>query len=169
MKGQVSVNFTLTYKVELLNFAKFEFEFEMTPVLLSLATDLYSTSMLGDNCLWTYYNWHTLYFNTRFTKTFRQCGYNFKKFVDRADSILDIPATILNTPFGDQFYCDYDDLFGVDTQTWNLVSGSLADLIPIDIVKNLLNRDDYVLFSYCLGSLDWAGYLIPSGKGDKQS
>ena len=67
LKGQASVNLTATYKVELLNFAKFEFEFELVPILASLGTDMYSTSMLGDNCFWTYYNYHSFNFNTRFS------------------------------------------------------------------------------------------------------
>jgi len=62
----------------------------MVPFVFSLGFDGYSSSILGDNCLWTYYNYHTLLYKTRYTKQIKSCEYNLEKFVDQADDVLDI-------------------------------------------------------------------------------
>jgi hypothetical protein len=142
---QPSLNLTTTWKVSILNSFKFEYEFEITPLLFTLGADLYSNSMLGDNCVMAYYNYETLRFDSRIKKNIKQCSFDFKR-------ILVDPST-----FG--FGCEYDEIFGTDKQHLKFLSGSLSEFVPFAALRNALNKDDYVFFSYCLGSLDWARFI----------
>ena len=65
------MNFTIRYKVDILDFFRFEWEVNLVPVIANIAFDMYTNSLLGDNCIWAYYNYHTLLFDTRFTKNIK--------------------------------------------------------------------------------------------------
>lgn len=76
--GQVSLNLTTTIKVEVMNFAKFTFEFEFVPFLFGLGTSMYTNSALGDNCSWMHAEFQALALRTRVTKNIKRCGKNLK-------------------------------------------------------------------------------------------
>lgn len=63
----------------------------------------------------------------------------------------------------DGFGCEYDEIFGRNIQHIKFLSGSLSDFVPFAVIRNALNSEDYVFWSYCLGSLDWGRILTPHG------
>ena len=143
---------------------RWEFEFEFVPIIATLAFDAYTSSILGDNCFWGFYNYHTLLFNTRVTKNIKQCGYNFKNVVQKADNLLDVVPQLFKS---DLITCDYDELMGNNRQDWKFMSGRLVDLILPTSIAEFANQDDYWFTSHCFGSLDWAGFLIPPKSNGK--
>lgn len=71
VKVQGSVNLTLSWKLQIFDMMKFNIEFDLAPIVGTLAMDAYSTSVLGDNCFWLYYNYHLMNFNTKLSKQFK--------------------------------------------------------------------------------------------------
>jgi len=49
-KTSISMNLTNNYKIELANLARFGIELNFVPVLVELHSDMYTTSVLNDNC-----------------------------------------------------------------------------------------------------------------------
>jgi len=49
-QSSFSMNLTNNYKVEIANFARFGVELNFVPLLIDLHTDMYTTSVLNDNC-----------------------------------------------------------------------------------------------------------------------
>lgn len=89
-KVQASMNFTVNYKVQVLDLIKVDFEFEFVPALITFGVKHYSTSYLGDNCIWAYTNHHTLMYQTRVTKNIARCGMNARDKIAEADSWDDL-------------------------------------------------------------------------------
>jgi hypothetical protein len=136
---QGSMNLTVSWKLHFLDMVKLEFEYEFTPLLLDLGLDFYSTSYLGDNCIWGYYTYETLQFNTRLTKNIRKCSFDVKRQLSKANSLGELPMALLRIDRG--FGCDYDEVWGRDVQHLKFLSGSLSDFIPGSLanLRNILN------------------------------
>ena len=66
-------------------------EFEFVPFVGTVALDMYSTSLMQDNCIWMQYNTHVLQYNTRLTQNLAQCEAGLKDAIVNADSILSVP------------------------------------------------------------------------------
>jgi hypothetical protein len=86
-KFQGSWNFTLTAKFELFNFYRFTYEFQFVPMMAEFAIDSYTTAYLEDNCIWSYYNYHTWMYETRIGSNMKQCGFNLRDVVENNEKI----------------------------------------------------------------------------------
>ena len=117
MKLSVSMNFTIRYKVDILDFIRYEFEFNLVPMIFNVAYAYSSSSLFGDNCIEAYYNYHTLMFDTRMTKNIKKCDWNIKDAVIRSSSFDHLLETIFNTPAAaaDMFKCEFDEIDGPNT------------------------------------------------------
>ena len=91
---QASMNFTTNFKVQILNLVKLDLEFEFVPALVTFGVKHYSTSYLGDNCIWLYTNHHALLYETRLTKNIARCGMNIKDKILGADSWDDLQSIL---------------------------------------------------------------------------
>jgi hypothetical protein len=162
MNTQLAANLTFNFRYSMFNIYKIDFEVEMVPLLMNVGGDIYSTSYLGDNCMWTYYNYHTWYMENRMEQNFARCKLDMKDYIDDAPSLGDVPEYLMSNPLK-YFKCQYDDKEGRDIKALKFVSGDLISAYPLfQEYTSLMNRDDQVFFSYCLGNMDWATSLIPS-------
>lgn len=109
-KLQTTVNITARYKVQIMNFTQLEWEVNFVPLLFNLGVDSYSTSLIGDNCFWFYYQVDTMMVDTTFTKHVKECSFNVKTFVEEADSYSDIITNFMEHP--NQVTCEYNPLYG---------------------------------------------------------
>ena len=134
-----------------MNFTQLEWEINLVPLLLNLGVDSYSTSLIGDNCFWFYYEIDTMLVDTTFTKRIKDCAFNVRTLVDQADSYTDIVTKFIEQP--NQFECEYNELNGPNRQKWNFMSGRM----PVDFLQR-----DRTFLSHCMGSIDWSFWLIPS-------
>ena len=107
-----SLNLTARFRVQLLDFVRLEWEFEFVPLIAKVGIDAYTTSVIGDNCVWGYYNWHTLQMNTRFTKNIKRCHSNIAGAIQRSDGVFDIFSAMSSMPLASQVVCEFDDLVG---------------------------------------------------------
>jgi hypothetical protein len=57
-KVEMALNFTANLKVQVLNYVIADLEIEFTPVMATAGLKSYSTTFVGDNCLWVYSNYH---------------------------------------------------------------------------------------------------------------
>ena len=69
-------------------------EFDFAPILITFGLKSYTTDYLGDNCLWTYTNHHTMLYETRLTKNIARCGMNIRDKIDDAQDWTDIEKDI---------------------------------------------------------------------------
>ena len=95
-KTEISTNLTLSIKSEILNFFRFEYEFEFVPFIAEFAFDSYETMSLGDNCMWAYYKWNTLLYETRIRKKIKECGFNLKSEIEQIESLNKISSIFDN-------------------------------------------------------------------------
>jgi hypothetical protein len=77
-KTQFSLNLTATFKFEILEFFRYEFEFQFVPIIFDVGFDTYATSNFEDNCFWGYYTFHTLLVDTYVHQNTKSCGFNLK-------------------------------------------------------------------------------------------
>ena len=96
-KSELTTNFTFSIKSEILNFLRFEYEFEFVPFILKFGFDTYETMTLGDNCMWFYYGWNSMQYETRIRKKIKECGFNLKTLIDEAEDISSIFENISNS------------------------------------------------------------------------
>jgi hypothetical protein len=57
-KAEAAVNITANWKIQIMNFIKTDLEVQFTPIMGTVGMKTYSTSYLGDNCVWVYDNYH---------------------------------------------------------------------------------------------------------------
>lgn len=56
--------------------------------MMEFAIDSYTTSYLEDNCIWSYYNYHSLMYETRISSNVKNCGFNFRDTYEKAEKNL---------------------------------------------------------------------------------
>ena len=49
------------------------------------------------------------------------------------------------------------------------MSGNLLKSLPFQENTQSLNQDQYVKYSFCLGSFDWATFLVPTNLNNEKS
>ena len=138
LKLQASLNLTTSFKIQILNLAKFDLEIDFVPLLLGIGASAYTSSLLEDNCIWVYFESVILTLTTRLKKNFARCGFNLKndiKEMDSLDELFKIGAKLLE----DYIYtCEFDDQMGENTQKLDFLSISLDDFL----------RDTALIFNY---------------------
>ena len=77
-KLQMSVNLTASVAVQLFDLARFQLESNLAPLTGTLGLEGYTTSKLGDNCVWVYFEYASLEVLTKLSKTFATCGLNLR-------------------------------------------------------------------------------------------
>jgi len=116
---QTSTNITANFKMELLNLVKFDIEFEFVPLLIGISMEFYTTSAIGDNCVWPNIKIKPLNFYTRVTKNIAHCGKNLFSIIEEAPDWTSLPERFTNGDYGLGLllelltpHCQYDEQFG---------------------------------------------------------
>ena len=104
-----------------MNFAKFEVEVEVVPILLGLGFSVYSNSAFGDNCFWGHGEFEALVVRTRVTKNIAKCGRNIKDTILHEDTWEQIGAALENFDLG-HIDCAYDEIEGPNRQQFDFLS-----------------------------------------------
>lgn len=81
------MNVTTALKFQIGNLVRFGIEFEFVPLLLGLHTDVYSSSVLNDNCFMIIGDLQVLRVDTILTKHFAKCQNNLFAKVTEVDSL----------------------------------------------------------------------------------
>jgi hypothetical protein len=75
-------------------------------MMAEFAIDSYTTSYLEDNCIWSYYNYHTLMYETRIGSEIKKCGYNFKDTYEKME--IDLFSNTVYDLASSGLKCEYD-------------------------------------------------------------
>lgn len=120
----------------------------------------YTTSKLEDNCIWVYFEYATLEVLTRLSKTFATCGLNLRDVAHDLDSWQSVLNRFLSDPlfFFKSNKCRIDEVNGRVWDKLDGLSGSL--LIPFENLDKL-NRDKFMLWSYCGRDVDLNYWFHP--------
>lgn len=68
LEGQISMNITVNFKVELFNMMRYDFEFNFVPLLAGGKLMGFTSSAVGDNCILMYVILETLRMESKMTK-----------------------------------------------------------------------------------------------------
>ena len=109
----LSLNITNTNKFQIGNFFRFGIEFELVPVYLGLDTDVYTSSVLNDNCFMMHGDVKIMRLDVTITKQFAKCSDNLLRIFTEATSLSDLFQTITSNPLIlISPICEFDDTFG---------------------------------------------------------
>ena len=169
LRAQASVNVTSTLKLEILNFYRVEIEFELVPAFISGGLSFYTTSLGQDNCGWTHYSWNVAQYSTKISQNIPNCQMSARDQLLKANDWDSAITNLKNDPFWfinpSDLVCEYDDPH-ITKNTNELAfpfSGSLfGDILTLpDLIQPFINQEEYISYSYCLGSINWAKLLVP--------
>ena len=116
------MNITMANKLQIGNLFRIGIEFEFVPILLGLHTDMYSSSVLNDNCMMIQGEVQVLRLDVILTKHFARCENNLFEKITEANSINDFlsdPLGLLSPT------CYFDDTFGPSRQHLDSLSFTL--------------------------------------------
>jgi Zn-finger protein len=81
----------MNFKVEVLGFAKYDFEVELNPFFANAGFEYYATSTFEDDCYWVYINIKFMEIKSRLNKQIKQCQANIlKHYANKANSATEV-------------------------------------------------------------------------------
>lgn len=146
-----------------------EIEFELVPAIISGGLSFYTTSLGEDNCGWTHYSWNIAQYTTKFGQNIANCQMSVRDQLLKANDWNSALLTLKNDPLWfinpNDLVCDYDyPYIGKTVHELSFpFSGSLfGDIISMpEEYLPYVNQEEYVSYSYCLGSVNWVKLLVP--------
>lgn len=149
-KIQSSANLTFTFKMELMQFLKYDVEVNLLPMLAGLGFETFMSTSTG-LCFNLYSEIELLRFDTLFGKNMKQCSFNVLRLIDSATNAKNLlnPSFYSLHTLKQMFDCDFEEYSTFNNRHLNFLSGSLIEFISPKTAE-MLNQKKSIL-QFCLG------------------